>query len=95
MSEKHTPGPWEAVRSSSDLDEWAGWRIKQPGSGLCDVAYVDDADAGPPVAEADARLIAAAPDLLAALEELYGWAAPLPEGMEQRVRLALEKARGA
>lgn len=74
MRTKHTPGPWEAVRYESEVREsidgesWNGYHIKQPDSGLCDVAYVDDVDFGPEIAEANARLIAAAPEMLAALK---------------------------
>lgn len=70
----HTPGPWEAYHSSG-----AGWNVRKqherPGyTGLapvCSMAWwqfdipgiIDDK-----ISEANARLIAAAPDLLAYLE---------------------------
>jgi hypothetical protein len=70
---QYTPGPWEKVRYHGEHGaegHWSGWHVKQPDSGLADVAYVDDVDYGPEVAEANAALIAAAPDLLAACEAL-------------------------
>lgn len=53
---KHTPGPWRA-RISGDPDV-----LTSSGDLICAV-YTDD------LAEADARLIAAAPEMLAALRE--------------------------
>ena len=70
MSEKHTPGPWEYDPDSDFHNDPAG------------IAYVDVSAGDTPDApsrfvrvdkgwttKADARLIAAAPDLLAALRE--------------------------
>lgn len=59
MSIKHTPGPWEA-REHSDGSHWfVDW--EQGGEGY---TLVDG------LSEADARLIAAAPDLLQKLKAL-------------------------
>lgn len=54
---EHTPGPWEAYKTSPTDSH--GWGVAAGSRGCitCSVAH-----------EADARLIAAAPDLLAALE---------------------------
>lgn len=56
---KHTPGPWNIAKGISYLDESVSWMI--PG-----VAHCGDGECS----EANARLIAAAPELLAALENL-------------------------
>ena len=57
-----TPGPWASG--------WIG-TVGEPGLGRPCVGTVGAADwVGPEGAEADARLIAAAPDLLAALREV-------------------------
>lgn len=58
MSEKHTPGPWEASR----------WRVckLEPLKVICDTAH--NQRTRTPENEANAKLIAAAPDLLAACE---------------------------
>lgn len=62
MSEtKHTPGPWDVVFDSCSAPKCGGeWVIDGPPSGAH----------GQFELEADARLIAAAPDLLAALKAL-------------------------
>lgn len=64
MNAKHTPGPWTM-----------GWEgaVREPGLGRPCVGTTGYADwVGPHGAEADARLIAAAPDLLAALTAVLG-----------------------
>ena len=56
---EHTPGPWDIViRSNDDYGMWAG---------LTHIATVHNREDSP-VDEANARLIAAAPALLEALE---------------------------
>ena len=76
---KHTPGPWEARRVNYqewDIDRigsvpllgFAGWE------GMATVYGCDDQpEEGALVAEANARLIAAAPDLLAACQAMAEW----------------------
>src|SRR5690606_10746228 len=51
----HTPGPWRAVKRAQPIGR-AEWEVAWSDAGelVCDVVYH----------EADARLIAAAPDLL-------------------------------
>lgn len=69
MSAKFTPGPWKAVSKvilgsgpvAVDLHRMLRWDVV---SAYGTVAAIRDPD------EANARLIAAAPDLLACLEEL-------------------------
>jgi hypothetical protein len=63
MTAKHTPGPWEASR----------WRVcgridTDRICVICDTAH--NAKSRTPENEANARLIAAAPDLLAACQQL-------------------------
>lgn len=57
---KGTPGPWRAVKKGRPIG-WADWEIAWSDDGelVCDVVYTAD----------DARLIAAAPDLLEALKD--------------------------
>lgn len=99
-----TPGPWD-MRPS---DEYRGdWEINTPspdsvsGSGEpWFVALVHDGAAGVP-AEANARLIAAAPELYGALEHLvhvaekidFGPDASLDRSIGEAI-IALAKARG-
>jgi hypothetical protein len=62
---KHTPGPWKC-------SEWTrNWTVYSDNTGdeIVEVQAVDDADENTKAC-ADAHLIAAAPDLLAVLEEL-------------------------
>ena len=66
MSEpKHTKGPW-IIRNESEI---AGW--SKTGKSWV-VARTTAAKVGRDAANANARLIAAAPDLLAALEVMVG-----------------------
>lgn len=69
---KHTPGPWKAERLEGDHDLTGdNWAVTGPGN--CFIADVNDADDGDN--EANARLISAAPDLLAvanAVVQRYG-----------------------
>lgn len=101
----HTPGPWVAVISRME-----GARIQQPGIGGTSVAWVGADMIGPTdedphermsdEAQANARLIAAVPELLSACE----WARDLmatgnmPAMERQRLgeflRVAIAKARG-
>ena len=77
MEEKHTPGPW-MVCSEKRFNNGAKlivWTTKGPGHGaVAHVAPYCPPTSGPDLEqkEADARLIAAAPELLEALEKLLG-----------------------
>ena len=82
MSE-HTAGPWTIEPDA----ERGGWHIRHYAD---DVAYI------PPSASTDARLIAAAPDLLAALEALCD-APAVPDVYSDLwgdANAALDKAKG-
>lgn len=68
---KHTPGPWRAeqVRMGGPSNPYLAWSVQGKGGCVAEIRYTgihpknqigED--------EANARLIAAAPDLLAALE---------------------------
>lgn len=83
----HTPGPWRAVRSPH------GKRYQ------CVQIGADDTYTTLEVLPADARLMAAAPDLLAALRGLLGKGAWRDGTMDhisgvKAARLALDKATG-
>ncbi len=86
MSEpKHTPGPWVVDREVNEGDD-----------GLFFVVMADDGAvtvAAPPT-EADARLIAAAPDMLRALRSLFlpGSGAAMHAECWELVRAAVTKA---
>ena len=72
---KHTPGPWNIeddypAQSYGFSDQDILIQING-GDGL--IAWVDGTPVDNPEVGANARLIAAAPDLLAALEMLVAW----------------------
>ena len=80
MSAKHTPGPWIAQipnigEDPFERDERGNqyWEIK-PAEMLFDGRYLDVTAW---TSEANARLIAAAPELLAVLERVQSMSAPL------------------
>lgn len=84
---EHTPAPWKPISRR----------------GLAPASYLINDEDGLPVATTwraiDARLIAAAPELLAALIELNAWAinesgAALPAGTFELVQSVIAKARG-
>lgn len=80
MAAKHTPGPWIVRESPKPNIEGPELRLSikhtspgRDGAEFCEIVaghVTAEADA---IARANARLIAAAPDLLAALESLVKW----------------------
>lgn len=106
---KHTPGPWEYVPSNENHGPYVtnGW-----GSGdICDCYVMSNPSAlaicnggtSKPIhmqhdeADANARLIAAAPDLLEALKEIVGngnATGRSPQIMVNIARVAILKAEG-
>lgn len=93
MTDKHTPGPWEVYGGTrAGID-------KEDGSFSIVVAGYDDDECGiyghtDAEAAANARLIAAAPDLLAACRAaLEGQSIPPFEKYEM-IRAAIAKATG-
>lgn len=70
----HTPGPWEFVAKLSASENHKGFFIraeKATRNGKWALAEVQPADEDGRIGEANARLIAAAPDLLAALVQSH------------------------
>jgi hypothetical protein len=69
MEQKHTPGPWRNLRRNGMGNLVVGQADRVAPLGVADVfvSSVDGAD------EANANLIAAAPDLLAACRALVDW----------------------
>ena len=64
---KHTPGPWRVYHENGSMGSGGSWGVES-GSHL-NPRTVAVVSAVGPIGQADAALIAAAPDLLAALEE--------------------------
>lgn len=82
MSE-HTPGPWTFE---------SGFIVSSAGR-IADVGGVD-ASFDPETAEADGRLIAAAPDLLAALKAIDATVEGIPADVAAQMIAAIVKAEG-
>jgi len=83
-------GPWEVIASSKP-GNGTGWRDIVTTTGPYAPTYVGEAF------EDNARLISAAPDLLAALQELLSdkyLADPINAGRMANARLAVSKATG-
>ena len=91
---KHTPGPWDTGEDGWIVESAKGWAVSH--------AVVFRGKHGEGEDFANARLIAAAPDLLAALEELTRTAAslvdyhddPETEAAIDVARAAIAKAKG-
>ncbi len=104
---KHTPGPWAVCTWASHmpLSGWPSEVCADDGEGdgttICMFYKVDLYDFDRAAVEANARLIAAAPDLLAAceaaLDELEYFHEPQmtgTSGIIRDLRAAIAKARG-
>ena len=91
----HTPGPWEVHRTGYTGRSSAKYVINgqpsKPGNAYRAVAHIKHSTVSP--MEANARLIAAAPELLEALQEMYhafNWG-----DMNQVETWAIEQCRAA
>lgn len=92
-----TPGPWKAREIAPDDPEWGAHEVWPD--------HTEDGPQGPVstmvIGEANARLIAAAPDMYAALERLEAHCRILPPDMDEpgsplaQARAALLLARKA
>jgi hypothetical protein len=82
----HTPGPWEAK------DQWGYIKVHSAENGVCVIHGLDSK------AQANANLIASAPDLLSALEWALGQIeddlCPDHQAALDGCRAAIAKARG-
>jgi len=89
MSAQHTPGPWFVQRHQESSTRAI---TTTPGSAKGDIANVW-AGLGSKDVEADARLIAAAPDLLAALiEAKEQYAALLADSLQKSHKHLVEQS---
>jgi len=96
MTTNHTPGPWKKARNSSF------WEVVTPFQDQ----LIDEANEFSPSvayawgsteeeAEANASLIAAAPDLLEACQAADWNSLDLPEFVREKLSAAISKATGA
>lgn len=98
----HTPGPWhflEERRTESEHNAGVALTIASPAfDDLAAVFSMDDSTVNTPREEAiaNARLIAAAPDMAAALKRALSWLSSYPGGCSQNAYMdavnALKKA---
>lgn len=90
---KHTPGPWVIDRDDRPDMEWNNHIVQaaRPHIAICFMTHSGKKDNSE--AEANASLIAAAPDLLAALQQLLDSGA-IWEKDEPIARAAIKKALG-
>ena len=91
----HTPGPWELVCNGGPIEEF---QVGNLSRAVCSAWVLATGDADE--TSANARLIAAAPDLLAVIQELsesaeYWSEYEVPLGIVDRIRAAITKATGA
>ena len=99
---KFTPGPW-AYRPN-EYDDWGvvkspdGLPVAQACVGRWSKDFDKHRTEGTDPAEANARLIAAAPELLAALERMFNMSPPeihgSPGSAIEQARAAIAKAKG-
>ena len=109
MNNGHTPGPWEVVgshvytklgavnRAGSHAHETDGWNIASINPWSCQNAAGEVEDMPVTESMANAALIAAAPELLEALEVLtanYDDVNPGESSNVDSARAAIAKARG-
>jgi len=97
---EHTPGPWEYWAEKIPIEAHDDLQVFQIDSGRWIADVGPDCD---PQRHANAHLIAAAPDLLAALRLVIstdpdpdpdGMFSPAYEGAIQQARAAIAKAKG-
>ena len=93
MTAKHTPGPWVAD-DNEGFSQWSIWgRMAPSGHGTPGrkVAVVDDCSGH---SDADAQLIAAAPELLEALQFLITASGEQLSTAFEQAQAAIAKATG-
>lgn len=91
---KYTQRPWVFVAHLTASENHRGFSIfeaSHPSSRIADVFPVDSEGE---IGEANARLIAAAPDMLAALENIENDDKNMPASAWKMIQDAIAKARG-
>lgn len=91
MSAKHTPGPWVATRNIAYWEINAS-RIGEPYQPIGNACATAPRDADGGLQEANARLMAASPDLLSTLKHLVRWHDQLGKEDIARAEAVIAKA---
>lgn len=99
MQTKHTPGPWHTFRQGTKhfVSQAADEEFRFAHAVVFETHYhPDNIVAARNEAESNARLIAAAPDLLAALQDVaeYWAGGDIPADIYAGMRAAIAKATG-
>ena len=86
---KHTPGPWKTTKESTRNQFVTDTKIRSADDSVVCVLHCNG--------EANARLIAAAPEMLEALEYIVAWNSGewSAEKARDMAKSAIAKARGA
>jgi hypothetical protein len=99
MNSNHTPGPWLLNHNTNWKTNPFSITVRKYGVHSTTVANIPTRMTVPPQEQqANARLLAAAPDLLAALSDLHLAVTMRPTssgGLSTRERVALDRARAA
>lgn len=90
---KGTPGPWEVSEKRGDLID-IRHENNEPGAMSLNLAQVVARQSWLKEAEANARLIAAAPELLEALQLIMNGDFYMPKESADVAKLAINKATG-
>ena len=96
MTDKHTPGPWHlGMDEDGKYFALAGGNESRTKS-IMIARFDGGSNKGRSVdeANANARLMAAAPDLLEALEQVERWPGFIPKEIMRSVMAAIAKAKG-
>lgn len=91
--QEHTPGPWAYVPNLSGSANHQGYRIAQEGSAWAH-ASVQPGDEDGVLGQANARLIATAPEMLEALEQMVDAFGHYSIHPYMKARGAIAKATG-
>ncbi len=98
MSAQHTPGPWVAHQRLYAPIEFGHYVTTHDGLTVCNVTYQLPTEIDGQVVEAtrisNARLIAAAPELLEALREAWPYVPEHHGPVQARIKAAIAKATG-
>lgn len=91
----HTPGPWEAREWSIHAPTSVGTVVNGQFQLVAECSGTGARDLQTEIESANARLIAAAPEMLEALEGALDVLSAVMPGSHRTIRAAIAKAKGA